>query len=189
MGTQDPPEVVTPVGVAFWKGFAMADLVITCLCWDSVCGRIHCTLFIWQPPWVLPSIGPRCASWQPLGHDRHRDGALMIGCFKLYCLSLYFGPCGHSIVSTESTTNHRHRHFRGRALVHDRNHSAFCHNHFRLIMRDVPSPLYFVLTRYLNCGIDHVAFGFKGFLAIYCYIIGRLKSFFQVCTQTWRTKN
>jgi len=27
MGTQDPPEVVTPVGVAFWKGFALADLV------------------------------------------------------------------------------------------------------------------------------------------------------------------
>ena len=27
MGTQDPPEVVTPIGVAFWKGFATADLV------------------------------------------------------------------------------------------------------------------------------------------------------------------
>ena len=27
MGTQDPPEVVTAVGVAFWKGFATADLV------------------------------------------------------------------------------------------------------------------------------------------------------------------
>lgn len=27
MGTQDSPEVVTPVGVAFWKGFCVADLV------------------------------------------------------------------------------------------------------------------------------------------------------------------
>ena len=27
MGTQDPPEIVTEVGVAFWKGFAMADLI------------------------------------------------------------------------------------------------------------------------------------------------------------------
>ena len=27
MGTQDPPEIVTEVGVAFWKGFALADLI------------------------------------------------------------------------------------------------------------------------------------------------------------------
>ncbi len=28
MGTQEPAEVITPVGVAFWFGFAFADLVV-----------------------------------------------------------------------------------------------------------------------------------------------------------------
>ena len=28
MGTQDPPEVITEVGTAFWYGFALGDLVI-----------------------------------------------------------------------------------------------------------------------------------------------------------------
>lgn len=59
MGTQEPAEQVTAVGVAFWYGFALAAALGITVYWPSVCLAAIIAAHD-APGWSLPTV-----RWRP----------------------------------------------------------------------------------------------------------------------------